>query len=187
MHEICGRLRGRDAPSEAVLDRLRALMGPRVRVSWVPVTRDGDGVWMLTERVGEPWYRACGRAILDRYAAEGVAPSAAVWYAAECMLDGDHTIATYTDQQFGTDWMFAELAQNEANVRPLLAAIAAAQRATERTSIAAECAANPDFASAWLAEHQPATNEAIDAVTDRWYDRVVGKVSSPVLSNLESV
>ena len=83
--------------------------------------------------------------------------------------------------------MFAELAQNEANVRPLLAAIAAAQRATERTSIAAECAANPDFAAAWLAEHQPATNEAIDAVTDRWYDRIVGKVSRPVLSNLEAV
>lgn len=187
MHECVGRLRGKAEPRPDILDRLRALMGPRLRVSWVPLTRDGDGAWMLCERTGEPGYRWCGAAILNRYRQAGQPVPEALWYAAECMQDGDHTIATYTEAQFGTDWMFAELARNEAEARAMRQAILSAQQQAERDAIDAECRQNPEFAAEWMQRYAPEAAEAVDEVTERLYPRLKGAVSRTVLSNVESV
>lgn len=187
MHEVLGRLRGKAAPRADILDRLRALMGPHVRVHWVPVTRDGDGAWMLCERTGEPGYRWVGAAILARYRAAGKPVPEALWYAAECMQDGDHTIATYTDPQFGTDWMFAELARNEAEAKGMKDAILSAQRQAERDAIDAECKQNPEFAAEWMRRNAPEAAAAVDEVTDRVYPRLKGAVTRTVLTDLEAV
>ena len=186
MHEVIGRLRGRAEPRADILDRLRDLMGPRVRLHWVPMTRDGDGAWMLCERTAEPGYRACGAAILARYRAAGKPVPEALWYAAECMQDGDHTVATYTEAQFGTDWMFAELARNEAEAKAMKDAIFSAQRQAEQDAIDLECRNNPEFAAEWMTRNAPEAAEAIDAVTDRMYPRLTGAVSRTVLTQLET-
>lgn len=188
MHEVLGRLRGQTPPRDEVLDRLRALMGPRVRLHWAPAYDGRGGTWVLAERVGEEGYRACGAAIAARYRKAGQPLPIEIGLGVEMMLDGDHVVATYDPARFGTDWMFQDLAKNEREARAMKAAIFSAQRAAERRVIEAEMAENPAFASEWLARVHPEANTAIDALTDELYDRhhLSGAVSVPVTTSLEA-
>ena len=188
MHDLLGRLRGQTAPPDAVLDRLRDLMGPRVRLHWAPAYDGRGGVWVLAERVGEPGYRACGAAILERYRRAGQPVPVEIGLGVEMMLDGDHVVATYDATRFGTDWMFQDLAKHEREARAMKQAIFSAQRASERRAIEAEQAQNPAFAAAWFAREHPEANAAVDALTDDVYDRyhLSGAVSVPVATSLEA-
>lgn len=110
-HEAVGRLRGKSAPADAVLDRLIALC-PTWRVHWVP-DWEGGWSWVLGNRIASKVYRDTGRYIYDRYVQWSKengkpAPLAAI-AGAETMMDGDYLVRRFTDEQFGGDWMFAEL------------------------------------------------------------------------------
>ena len=189
MDDIVGRLRGQTAPSPDVLRRLRDLMGPRVRLHWVPAYGDRGAVWMLAERVGEEGYRACGAAIAQRYRDAGQAMPLDMGLGVELMLDGDHVVATYPPAQFGTDWMFQDLARNEREAKAMKAQVFSAQRAAERRALEQEMAVNPAFAAEWLAREHPEADHAIDALTDELFDthHLSGAVSVPVTTSLGAV
>lgn len=125
-HRMVGRLRGRGEPPASVLDRLEAI-NPAWRVHWTP-WYDDQWYWLIGNEVGSAILRATGRERLARLTAlameDGGAQRDRVLHPAhiagcELMADGQWIVRRYTEAQFGTDWMFADLAQVRANMEHL--------------------------------------------------------------------
>ena len=120
-HLALGRLRGRAAPPDAVLDRLLAEC-PTFRVHWAP-SYDGRWSWIIGNRIAAPLYQATGRAIYDRFQdwerlTGKVAPAPEI-AGAEMMMDGDYLVKRFTEEEFGGDGMMEEIRSIGARLREL--------------------------------------------------------------------
>lgn len=121
MHPVLGRLRGRGAPPEDVLDRLLAEC-PTFRLHWAP-SYDGRWSWIVGNRIATPLYQATGRHIYDRFQqwerdTGMVAPLAEI-AGAEMMMDGDYLVKRFTEEEFGGDGMLEEIRSIGARLREL--------------------------------------------------------------------
>lgn len=146
-HPAVGRLRGKDAPPVAFLDRLLAL-NPKYRVSWLPPSADSPntGCWGLYEDWGGDLWRESARARMRLYAAHPGTADAGVWYELEAQLDGHKLVGFYTDQQMGSDWMLRDLHEAELALKDKHAALEAATRRKQRRDIDAAIEQDPAFA-----------------------------------------
>lgn len=149
MSSVLGRLRGRARPDRKVLERLAAL-SPQYRVHWFPVWAEGPGRWVVAEHRNNAQYREVGRWRLARFEREGkrfggdkLTPS--VLYGCELMMDGDHIVAIYTNEQFGTDWMFRELETMDAKRDEHRQTIDRSLKQSEDRSIGQELEENEEF------------------------------------------
>lgn len=149
MHAAIGRLRGKAPPSDDVLDRLVAL-NPRFHVSWLPPHSDWcGGLWAIYDRRGDHLWRAAGKARLDRYEREAPGKvSAELVYSCESIMDGDHMVSTFDDQQFGSDAMFRSLHEGEEAIRGILDKLEASLQDKEQHIIQSEYATNEQFREA---------------------------------------
>lgn len=152
-HQLIGRLRGKAAPRHDVLRRLQG-MNPRFRVHWLPEAADGLPYWAIMEHRPDPAWQAVGRYRLDRYAAlaahlnDRSVLTARIQYECEQIMDGDHLVALYPDEGFGTEWMFADLAQGEQAAKAQYEQVLAAQRLSQKRDIESEMEANAEFCAA---------------------------------------
>lgn len=116
LDQMVGRLRGHGRPSDEILQRLED-MNPRLRVSWTPpVAGVQPAFWWLHEvrphSRGDELRRKAGAARLSRIRGWPIKMQlqrvADEWQAEEWM-DGLYDVGRYTEQEFGTEKMFAEL------------------------------------------------------------------------------
>lgn len=146
-HPNLGQLRGgKPCPAITVLDRLRD-MDPRWRVSWRPGSDTKPGLWILSEFSASPLYREAGLARRKRYLKEdGVGKlTPDLWYGIEDQIDGLHYVASFTDEQFGTEWMFHVLRQDQHNLTSLRAQLDLEQWRKEHRAVEQEQAENAAF------------------------------------------
>lgn len=102
MHSALGRLRGRTAPREDILDRIAALR-PTFKVHWHP-WQDGAWYWLLANHIGTPVLEAIGAHALQRLGSD---PKAKAWEiaGAELMLDRGYIVHRFTEDEFGGEHM----------------------------------------------------------------------------------
>lgn len=154
-HPALGRLRGQTAPSAAVLDRLLGIK-PTFRVSWAPPSQQRPGLWEIYEYSPNPlraeagWYFEQRLARIYRRAdqlpaAERAKLDLGLWRNAQAMIDQVHFVAAYTHEQFGTDFMFRDLAEGEALLKDKVRELDSAMRADEQRQVLAEIAVNPEL------------------------------------------
>lgn len=124
-HRALGRLRGKTAPSDEILDRIAALR-PTFRVHWTP-WHDGAWYWLIANHIGSPVWMSTGAYVYERYAGTPNATPANM-AGAELMLDGGYIVARFTDEEFGGDHMFRELHGIDTRLAKLEADDAAAFR-----------------------------------------------------------
>lgn len=148
MHPAIGRLRGQNAPSDTFLDRLQSL-NPRFRVSWLPPVADSPntGCWGLYEAWGGDLWRASAESRMRLYAAHPGTVDGSLWFELEAQLDGQKLIGFYTDAQMGTEWMLAELRQEEERVAAHKEALELALRRKQRKDIDHAIEQDPAFAA----------------------------------------
>ncbi len=181
-HDALGRLRGRAAPADAILDRLLAEC-PTFRLHWAPAY-DGTWSWIIGNRIATDLYRATGRHIYDRYqqwerTTGQVAPQAEI-AGAEMMMDGDYLVKRVREDSLGSDGMFEELRSIGARLRELddveRDKLAFQRKRGEWQRAQTEAQKNAAFSDyvEELRHHQPewfAENEAIAKESFRFYMR----------------
>lgn len=106
MHRALGRLRGKTAPREDILDRLLAIRDT-YRVHWHP-WEDGRDYWLVANHVGSEALRASGRYAMDRFMANPDAKPHEI-AGAELLMDGGWVVRRFNEAEFGGDWMFQKL------------------------------------------------------------------------------
>lgn len=102
-------LRGRARPDAAILERLRG-MHPHWCVAWQPGDEALQGRWIVyVAKQADPLWRSAGLARLRRFMLHATKETAGIRWATEAMIAGLHFVAEFTDEQFGTDYMWRQL------------------------------------------------------------------------------
>lgn len=184
MHVVLGRLRGRVAPAEVVLDQIHALCSTW-RLHWAPwAEKDAEGKptltyqWIIGNRIASPVYRETGRYCLQRLEqaarVNGKDPDPAMIAGAELMLDGDYLVGRFPGAELSVEQIVRDM--GEAAERLVLMDAAERQRRqAQRLKLEWQMAAverqkNPAFHEwmdlqraldpAWFADLDALTKEA---------------------------
>jgi hypothetical protein len=166
-----GPLRGQSPPSREVLERLAALCS-RFVVSFTPATDGRPPRWWIHETLAIPTVvdadrRAAGVAKLHRatkWVPEAKERRRAELWDAEAMVAGLYYVGDYSVEEFGGDWMFAELVRGQALVQSQIRQheIDAARESEGKADVEAEEIDNPGF------------REYVRDVAMDWYPQIIG-------------